>query len=257
MAAATVGVGACAGFLGSLVGLGGGLVAIPLLTGALKLTQHQAHGTSLAAVAATGAAGAVSYGSSGAVDVWAAVAIAGGGMVTAPLGARLANRMSTRKLKMALGVFQLGVAPMVCLKPYIMPPKQEDSTNTAADGPTHTFTSLLPMTALGCCSGVLAGLLGVGGGTVVVPALTFLTTHSHHTALGTSLAAMVLPSASGALSHYKAGSLIPSVALPLAIGTTLGSSIGAQVATNIPEEPLRYFFTVFMIFLGTRTLIKM
>eukprot|EP01064_Diplonema_japonicum_P021466 TRINITY_DN31015_c0_g1_i1.p1 TRINITY_DN31015_c0_g1~~TRINITY_DN31015_c0_g1_i1.p1 ORF type:complete len:274 (+),score=55.32 TRINITY_DN31015_c0_g1_i1:44-823(+) len=256
--ATTVGVGACAGFLGSMVGLGGGLVAIPLLTGALKLTQHQAHGTSLAAVTATGAAGALSYGSVGSVDMVAAMAIAAGGMATAPLGARLANRMSQRKLQMALGGFQLAVAPLVCLKPYMT--REKDTEENVKGAPTVqtevSFSSLFPMTALGCCSGVLAGLLGVGGGTVVVPAVTFLTDHGHHAALGTSLAAMVLPSASGSLAHYSAGTLVPSVALPLAIGTAIGSSGGAQLASTIPEESLRYFFTVFMIFLGTRTLMK-
>ncbi|KAJ9436863.1 hypothetical protein DIPPA_30464, partial [Diplonema papillatum] len=76
--AKTFGVGTAAGFLGSLIGLGGGFVAVPLLTGTLKLTQHQAHGTSLAAVTATGTFGALSYGSVGSVDVTAAMAIACG-----------------------------------------------------------------------------------------------------------------------------------------------------------------------------------
>jgi hypothetical protein len=60
-------IGSCAGFLGSLAGMGGGFVMIPLMTSRLlQLSQHQAHGTSLFAVATTGAAGALSY--SGQVD---------------------------------------------------------------------------------------------------------------------------------------------------------------------------------------------
>ena len=60
-AAAAAGIGACAGFAGSLVGLGGGFVAVPMMTNVLKLTQHQAHGTSLAVVAATGTAGGMAF----------------------------------------------------------------------------------------------------------------------------------------------------------------------------------------------------
>eukprot|EP00752_Nemacystus_decipiens_P011559 g10264.t2 len=61
-------IGGGAGMIGSLVGMGGGFVAIPFLTGWLGLTQHQAHGTSLAAVFTTGAAGSTAYALAGHVD---------------------------------------------------------------------------------------------------------------------------------------------------------------------------------------------
>ncbi|CAM9274778.1 unnamed protein product, partial [Choristocarpus tenellus] len=61
-------IGGTAGLLGSLVGLGGGFIAIPALTGLLRLNQHQAHGTSLGAVLATGAAGSAAYALTGEVD---------------------------------------------------------------------------------------------------------------------------------------------------------------------------------------------
>ncbi|CAN0353836.1 unnamed protein product, partial [Ectocarpus sp. 8 AP-2014] len=104
-----------AGSLGSLVGLGGGFVAIPLLTGWLGLTQHQAHGTSLGAVFATGAAGSTAYALAGHVDYQAAGAIAVAGMAAAHAGARCTAGVDGNSLKMALGVLMLAVAPLVPL----------------------------------------------------------------------------------------------------------------------------------------------
>ena len=105
-------IGSFAGVLGSLAGMGGGFVMIPLMTSSLlKLSQHQAHGTSLFAVAATGIAGAMGY--SGQVDLEAAVAISISGMVMARAGAGMTAKMSERTLRRALGVFMLLVAPML------------------------------------------------------------------------------------------------------------------------------------------------
>ena len=97
----------------------GGFVMIPLMTSSLlKLTQHQAHGTSLFAVAATGIAGALGYAEQ--VQLEAAGMIACFGMVTARLGAALTAKLSERVLKRALGIFMICVAPMVPLKHYFV-----------------------------------------------------------------------------------------------------------------------------------------
>eukprot|EP00755_Sulcionema_specki_P018886 Sspe_Gene.68020::Locus_40129_Transcript_1_1_Confidence_1.000_Length_1057::g.68020::m.68020/K07090/K07090; uncharacterized protein len=247
-----IGVGSTAGFLGSLVGLGGGFVAIPMLTGVCKLTQHQAHGTSLAAVTATGAAGAVSYGMVGSVDWLSAGAIALGGIASAPFGARFASRLPSKKLALFMGFFQLGVGPLVPLKPYLAPAGKGEPSQPA--GEVDLVKRGAMMAGIGSVSGFMAGLFGVGGGAVVVPAVTWATEFSHHTALGTSLAAMILPSLSGTLTHMRHGNVVSNVALPLALGTALGASVGANIVSKIDEEPLRIVFGVFMMWLGVRTI---
>mmetsp|Transcript_22814 Transcript_22814/g.53870 ORF Transcript_22814/g.53870 Transcript_22814/m.53870 type:complete len:165 (-) Transcript_22814:111-605(-) len=92
-------IGATAGTCGSLAGMGGGFLMIPMMTskGLMGLTQHQAHATSLFAVATTGMAGALSY--SGQVDYEVAAAIAACGMATAGMGAHASARMSQVSLK--------------------------------------------------------------------------------------------------------------------------------------------------------------
>jgi hypothetical protein len=113
-------VGTAAGALGSLAGMGGGFVMIPLMTSSriLGLTQHQAHGTSLFAVMCTGLAGAISYGDQ--VQLESAAAIAACGMLSARMGAQMTNYISGRALKQALGVLMLAVAPIVPAKALIL-----------------------------------------------------------------------------------------------------------------------------------------
>ena len=122
-------IGSLAGLCGSLVGLGGGFVMIPMMTSRLiKLSQHQAHGTSLFAVTTTGIAGALGY--SGKVDFEAAAAIAMTGMVSARLGAMATSLLSEKMLRKALGVSMICVAPLVPMKTYFMKSEKEGKKNT-------------------------------------------------------------------------------------------------------------------------------
>ena len=87
--AVTFAAGLAGGSLGGLVGLGGGVVMVPIMVTFARMTQHQAVGTSSAAVAATGLGACLSYNTAGAVNFYAAAAVASTAMVGARLGARL------------------------------------------------------------------------------------------------------------------------------------------------------------------------
>ena len=146
-------IGSLAGMLGSLAGMGGGFVMIPMMTAAtqrigyrrlfsgLGLSQHQAHGTSLFAVGSTGLFGALAYGirveaednkdrihnnnnnniskQQGLVELDIAIALTSSAMITSSFGATAASMLSERALKKMLGGFMLFVAPLVPGKKYI------------------------------------------------------------------------------------------------------------------------------------------
>jgi len=183
--------GTGAGILGSLVGLGGGFVMIPFLCSPMMgLTQHMAHGTSLFAVTTTGLAGGISYGGKGEVDLYSASAIALSGIVTARLGAKFSGRLSQSSLKRALGITMIAVSPMVSLKSYLIQndkKKNDDKPDDSISRKDFDWKTIGISSCIGLLSGFMAGLLGVGGGSIVVPGLTLLTDMSHHCALGTSL----------------------------------------------------------------------
>lgn len=252
------GIGTCAGILGSLAGMGGGFVMIPLMTSRrlLGLTQHQAHGTSLFAVMATGLAGAVSYGDQVQYDAAAAVALCG--MLSARLGARATAYLSERVLKRALGVLMLTMAPAIPAKQYIMDKYGNKSTDKPPprDDEDDLVRRFGPSAAIGLCSGFLAGVFGVGGGVIVVPALALATDMNHYQALATSLAAMTPPAAVGTYTHYMAGNVVLRVAPHLAVGAFCGAYLGGKVGLQTNESTLQYGFSGLLGVLGVRTILK-
>lgn len=282
-----VGIGSLAGFCGSLVGMGGGFVMIPLMTSPLlRLSQHMAHGTSLFAVAATGLAGALSY--SGEVDLESALAIASCGVFTARFGAQATAYLSAHTLKRVLGVFMVMVAPVVPAREYLINYHKDDKPSesknrsgsisshehleisleaipASTSSPSNFLLSLdssvflnrvLPSAAIGVFSGFLAGLLGVGGGAVVVPALTLATDMTHYQALGTSLCAMSVPAMVGTFTHFRQGNVALRVAPALAIGAFIGAYAGGKIGLQLNENALRWGFSGLMVFLGVRTLLQ-
>ncbi|CAM9618716.1 unnamed protein product, partial [Phaeothamnion confervicola] len=92
----------------------------------------------------------------------------------------------------------------------------DSSVDQPAGAPAAAFSSLSPvrMVFIGLGSGLLAGVFGVGGGVINIPAVALATDLSHLQCLGTSLAAMVLPAVTGAVAHRRTGSFLPAVALP-------------------------------------------
>lgn len=250
-------IGTLAGLCGSLVGLGGGFIMIPLMTSRfLRLSQHQAHGTSLFAVTTTGIAGALGY--SGHVDYEAAASIACTGIVTARFGAMAMSKLPEATLKKALGVLMIAVAPLVPAKTYFIQTSLETkATSPATENNQNGFPQRLYVPALiGSFSGFTAGLFGVGGGAIVVPALTVFTDMTHYQALGTSLCAMALPAMSGTFTHYGKGNVAMRVAPALAAGAFIGAFLGGKLGATVEESKLRWGFSSLMIVLGARTLLK-
>src|SRR5205085_629046 len=78
-------------------------------------------------------------------------------------------------------------------------------------------------------AGLVSGLLGVGGGIVMVPAIVFLLGREQHVAQGVSLAVIIPVSVSGAFIHYRKGNLIPSLALWLSVGAVIGATVVGAV----------------------------
>lgn len=240
-------VGMLGGVFGALAGLGGGVVMTPFLvhTG---LTQHAAQAASLAAVVCTGMLGTAGYARAHDIDFEAAALVCAGAMVTVPLGARLAFRVSGRTLSKVFGVFMLLCGPTVPLL----------HTSALADLRQHLQRerSAVVLCAVGCAAGFLSGLLGVGGGVVITPLLAALTDLPHHAVLGTSLAAMVLPSLASLYAHASRGVFSLAVGLPLAAGAVVGSVCGVAGSLRTDEQSLRVGFALCLVATGLRMLLK-
>ncbi|KAF0182103.1 MAG: putative permease [Nitrospirae bacterium] len=235
-------IGLAGGFFGSLVGLGGGVVMIPLMISMLRFTQHQAHGTSLVAVAFVGAAGAATYALYGTADGKIAILLALTATITARLGARFAHSLPEQKLKKAFGFFLLFVSLLMLFKGYLPRPDE-------AFGGRAIIAVFL---GTGALTGFVSGMMGVGGGTVMIPPMVLLAGMSQQLAQGTSLLAMVPVGIAGAYTHYKLGNVKMDIALGLGVGAVCGSYFGGASANLLPEFALRYIFAAVLIWLGLR-----
>lgn len=235
-------IGLAAGLLGGLVGVGGGVIMVPLLTGWAKLGQHRAHATSLLAVVATGAFGALAYIQGGAVAWGATLILVVASTLSSALAARFSARVSPSTLRRMFGYLML-VAAFLLLFEHTLP------NISAGDG---FWPHSLLLLFIGTLAGSLAGLLGIGGGSIVVPLLVLALGFDQQLAQGTSLAAMIPAALSGSLVHWRSGNIVKQLALPLLFGVALGAWLGGVFALSLPDVALKIIFAVLMVWMGTR-----
>ncbi len=179
-----VAVGVAAGFLSGLFGVGGGVLMVPGLVLVLGMGQRLAHGTSLAAIVPIAAAGLAGYALAGEVDWLAALFLAvGAAGVGAPIGTHLLHVLPSRVLAVAFAILLVATAARLLA-----------GEGDAAGRGDLTIAAALGLVAVGVLAGTLSGLLGVGGGVVMIPALVLLLGVPAAMAKGSSLA-VILPTA--------------------------------------------------------------
>lgn len=110
-------------------------------------------------------------------------------------------------------------------------------------------TTIIGILIIGLAAGMLGGMVGVGGGLIVVPALVFFFGYSQHAAQGTSLGLLVLPVALlGMLNYYKQGYVDFRVVALLAIGFVAGSYFGSKWALSLPQETIKKYFALLLFY---------
>lgn len=108
---------------------------------------------------------------------------------------------------------------------------------------------------VGLLAGMLSGLVGLGGGVIIVPALVFLLGFSQHQAQGTSLGILLLPAGIFAvLNYYKQGYIDIKVVLLLFVGFLAGGWLGSRISLSLPEATLKKVFAVALILIAGKVL---
>ena len=106
---------------------------------------------------------------------------------------------------------------------------------------------------IGVAAGTLSGLLGIGGATILIPALLIIYKMTQHMAQGTSIAALLLPvGILAALKYYQAGNINIKFAVLMAIGFLVGGYIGAVIAQPIPDIFLRKLFGIYLLIIAVQ-----
>ncbi len=115
--------------------------------------------------------------------------------------------------------------------------------------------TILIIILVGIAAGMLGGLVGVGGGIIIVPALVYFIGVSQKTAQGTSLGLIMLPvGILGVLQYYKQGHVDFRIVGLLAIGFLAGSYFGSKIALSLPQETVKRIFAILMILIAIKLL---
>lgn len=190
-----VAAGLLAGFASGLFGVGGGIVIVPALTLLARFPYKVAVGTSLTAIVPISAAGIIGYATAGEIDLAAAGLITLGSLAGAVAGTRWLETLSGSALQWAFAALMLATAVRLVAG--------GDAEGSGRG--TLTVATVVALVLLGFAAGVLAGLLGVGGGIIIVPALTIGIGLPLVLAKGTSLMVILPTSVLGTLRNRTSG----------------------------------------------------
>ena len=117
-----------------------------------------------------------------------------------------------------------------------------------------TAPEILALLGIGLIAGVLAGLLGIGGGLLMVPAMVLITAFDQHVAQGTSLLVIIPAAAFGSFTHHRGGRLVLRDAAALAVGGVLGALLGSVTALSLDDELLQRLFAILILIMAARML---
>jgi uncharacterized membrane protein YfcA len=235
-------IGVAAGILGGGLGLGGGIVLVPLLV-FVGMERHRAHATSLSAIVLISVAGAISFGVSGAIDVGAGVTIGIGGILGSITGASVMHRMSPKGLTTVFAFVLLvgGIRMIFSADPV--------AGMAEVSGLGQTAVAL----GIGLVAGFFAGLAGIGGGVVIVPSSVLLLGLDQHQAQGTSLVAIVFTASAGTIVNLRNQRVRLFDGLLAGAGGVTGSLLGSRLALGIEGRTLSVVFGFLVLFVALRS----
>ena len=233
---ALLALGAACGLLGGLFGVGGGVIAIPLLGMLYAFDQQTAQGTVLLMVVPNVLLAFWRYRQRFGVDLRMAVTIGLAALSATYPAARVATGLDPHLLRLAFAAFLAILSAVIGYRTW-------HGLAPAADHPSRHWLWSAPV---GIAGGIVSGFFGVGGAFIAPPLLTGFLGLRQLPAQGLALA-LVSPAATMALVAYaEAGQVAWPVAIPLAIGGTAAISAGVAVAHRFPERRLRLAFCAFL-----------
>lgn len=246
-----------AGGFGSLVGIGGGLIIVPLLSIGLGHDIKTAIAASLIGVIATSLSASPRYIRSGIADrrlgLLLLIAAALGGLT----GGLTAGLLDGRLLSLLFALLLTGVALHMLRemrRPTTPPPIDEAGTGaslvssyvepTSGEVVIYQAGRIGSGTAVSFAAGSISGLLGVGGGIINVPTMNVLMHVPIRVATTTSTYMLAATATASAVVHMTSGELDPLLAAPVALGVILGARLGARLSMRVSQDALRMAFVL-------------
>lgn len=246
--AACLAAGSLIGFMGGVLGIGGGLIAIPALVLLMGMSQQLAQGTALIMVLPTIMMAVRKYNQQARIDKRVALAGAASAVLFTWVGARLALGVDSSILRQSFAVFLFFIALFYAWKTWRASRPAPSADLPGAQAPERAAPAFTPRRAgmLGILCGTLGGFFGVGGAVLAVPIITSVFRLPQTSAQALALS-MVIPGSTIALVTYTwAGQANWLVGAPLAIGSIFFVPVGVRLAYKLPERKLRACFALML-----------
>ena len=245
--------GITAGMLGGLLGIGGGVLIMPLLRFVMGLEPAYAAGTCVVAVFFTTLSGSLKHFKLGHIDFRSILPVIISGLLSTLIFSLLFFYFSTKDvwLDVATGaVFSFVALRMIWegIAEYL---KKGRSTDSEA----RIEGSILAKTTIGSVAGILPGLLGIGTGAVLVPAFAFALNAQIKIAIGSSLACFSLNAFASSLLKLSQGFVQINMIIPLCLGTLIGARIGATLNGKLNSPFLNVLFGTVFIYVASKYIV--
>jgi len=244
------------GILASMTGVGGGVFIVPILTFFYAFIVNSATGTSLTAIIFTAIASTINYSRQKRIYYKTGLILV---LTTAPgayIGAWFATIMEERLLGVVFGVFLILVAIRTLMSIVRKRSKDKQLTVRTDAELIKSGKTIALGVGLGFFGGIASGLLGIGGGTLIVPIMTFALGMPIHFATATSMFTMIFTSISAVTKYYQSDLIDFPVALTLAAGSIFGAQVGAYTSKKLSGRNLTLIFGIILIIAGVNMLIK-
>lgn len=256
-----------AGFIGSLTGIGGGVVIVPLLTLVFGVDLRYAIGASLVSVIASSSGSAATFVRDGYTNIRIGMFLEIATTIGAIVGAYIASQIPTTTLAVIFGVALITTAGLVVQN------RPEDTEPVKADAIAHSLrlqgsyptesgwrsyhvTNVLPGFGLVFFGGIISALLGIGGGTIKVPAMDQVMRIPFKVATTTSNFMIGVTAAASVGIYLSNGYIDPVLAAPVMLGVLIGTEVGTRVLPGAKVLVIRRVFAATMVVIGLRMIYK-
>jgi uncharacterized protein len=228
------------GILAGLLGIGGGIVLVPLLV-TCGYTPLQAVATSSLAILITSISGSIQNWRMGVFDPKRVFYLSLPALFTAQIGVYFAKLIPAYLLLLLLSVLFLLNIYLVQLRKHLTL-----ISNTNATQPQSQLDPMLGRLLTGGAAGLLAGLFGMGGGAIMVPLQMLLLLEPIRIAIQTSLGVIVATAVSACVGHAAAGNLLWGEGLLLGAGGLVGAQLSTRLLPKLPEQTVNLIFRAFL-----------
>ncbi|MBB2149583.1 sulfite exporter TauE/SafE family protein [Pedobacter gandavensis] len=250
-----------AGLVGSLTGLGGGVIIIPLLTLALGVDIHYAIGASIVSVIATSSGSAAAYVKEGITNIRIGMFLEVATTVSAVIGAVITVYLNPGFIAVVFGLILLFSAAMMVIKKvdrsdndtsgklavFLKLNGTYPTENGAKNYAVHRVAGGFVMMFF---AGIISGLLGIGSGALKVIAMDNIMRIPFKVSTTTSNFMMGVTAAASAIVYLHRGQIDPGIAMPVTIGVLTGATIGSKILVRTKTDKLKVVFAVVVTFLA-------